>query len=87
MFVVDLVRCQNPNSFMSNMLFCVSIMFRLKLPMVVVFNKSDCVQNKEIVKGWLTDYDQLLVDLKESVERVQRFVYIFTFKVVVLVVG
>lgn len=59
--MVDLVRCQNPNSFMSSMLFCVSIMFRLKLPMIVVFNKCDCVDNKEIVKGWLTDYDKLLV--------------------------
>ena len=32
LFVADVVRCQNPNTFMSNMLFCCSVLFRSKLP-------------------------------------------------------
>jgi GPN-loop GTPase len=40
-YVVDTARCENPNTFMSNMLFSLSIMYRTKLPLLVVLNKSD----------------------------------------------
>lgn len=65
-FLADSVRCQNPNTFMSNMLFCCSVLFRLKLPVCVLFNKSDCVRKEERRLGkWLCDYDLFLEDLKE----------------------
>ncbi|RYG93477.1 hypothetical protein EON65_58850 [archaeon] len=68
-YVIDLARCRNPNTFMSNMLFCcrcyfllniklinfLSILYKLKLPMIVVFNKTD-VADPEQVKTWLKDY-------------------------------
>ena len=41
LFVGDVVRCQNPNTFMQNMLFCCSVLFRLKLPIHIIFNKCD----------------------------------------------
>lgn len=62
-YVVDLARCQNPNTFMSNMLFCCSILYKMRLPMVVVFNKSD-VASPEPIKRWLEDYSNLSDDLK-----------------------
>lgn len=61
LYVVDLVRCENPNTFMSSMMYCVSIMFRLRLPVVIVFNKVDACKNREQILNWLTDYDALLV--------------------------
>ena len=61
LFIIDLVRCENPNSFMSSMLFCLSLMFRLRLPLLIVFNKSDCCKNRDTVVSWLTDYESLLV--------------------------
>lgn len=60
LYVVDLVKSQNPNTFMSNMLFCCSILFRLKLPVLLAFNKCDVVKSKEQAT-WLTDYDVFLV--------------------------
>lgn len=63
LFVCDVVRCTNPNTFMSNMLFCCSVLFRTKLPVEVVFNKSDKDQERK-QKKWMTDYDVFLEDLK-----------------------
>ena len=60
LYVVDLVKSQNPNTFMSNMLFCCSILFRLKLPVLLAFNKCDIEKSKEQAK-WLSDYDTFLV--------------------------
>ncbi len=60
LYVVDLVKSQNPNTFMSNMLFCCSILFRLKLPVLIAFNKCDIEKSKEQAK-WLSDYDVFLV--------------------------
>ncbi len=45
---------------MSNMLFCCSIFYKMKLPMIVVLNKED-VADKNLVLDWLKDYDKLLV--------------------------
>lgn len=38
-FIVDSVRASNPTTFMSNMLYACSILYRTKLPFIVVFNK------------------------------------------------
>ena len=40
-YVIDTTRCTNPNSFMSNMLYACSIYYKTKLPMLIVFNKTD----------------------------------------------
>lgn len=41
---------------MSNLLFCCSIFYKFKLPMVVVFNKCDAADSK-VPLNWLRDYD------------------------------
>lgn len=38
-YVVDVVRSTNPATFMSNMLYACSIMYKYKLPVIVVLNK------------------------------------------------
>ena len=54
-YVVDLARCQNPNTLMSNMLFCCSIFYKMRIPMIVVLNKED-IGDKKIVLEWMKDY-------------------------------
>lgn len=56
-FVVDTARCaSSPNTFMSNMLYACSMLYRTKLPLVVVFNKIDVVPH-EFCLEWMRDYD------------------------------
>jgi len=56
-FVVDTVRCaSSPNTFMSNMLYACSMLYRTRLPLVVCFNKSDVVSH-EFCLEWMRDYD------------------------------
>ena len=38
-YIMDTARCVNPVTFMSNMLYACSIMYRTKLPFIVVLNK------------------------------------------------
>ena len=49
---------------MSNMLFCCSILFRLKLPLLILFNKLDLNQEK-VQEDWMKDYDKFIQSLKE----------------------
>jgi len=39
-YVVDSARATNPTTFMSNMLYACSILYRTKLPFFIVFNKA-----------------------------------------------
>lgn len=56
LFVVDGARARaSPGTFMSNMLYACSILYRTQLPLVVAFNKSDAVEDVAIVKQWMSD--------------------------------
>lgn len=56
-FVVDTPRCvSSPSTFMSNMLYACSMMYRTRLPIVIVFNKTDVVPH-EICEEWMTDFE------------------------------
>merc|ERR1711904_307770 len=57
-FVIDTPRCQNPKSFISNMLQACSILYKNRLPLIVVFNKCDIVGN-EFALDWMKDYNKL----------------------------
>lgn len=43
-YVVDSARAKNPTTFMSNMLYACSILYRTKLPFFIVFNKADVIK-------------------------------------------
>ena len=57
LYVVDTPRAQNPQGFMSNMLQAVSILYKTRLPLIVVFNKIDVVRHEEMM-GWMEDFEK-----------------------------
>src|SRR5699024_8529550 len=52
LFVIDTVRSHNPTTFMSNMLYACSIVYKYKLPMIVALNKSDVIDPKFAIE-WM----------------------------------
>lgn len=55
-YVLDAVRSTSPVTFMSNMLYACSILYKTKLPFVVALNKSDVVDAK-YAKDWMEDFE------------------------------
>lgn len=55
-YIVDTPRNASPTTFMSNMLYACSILYKTKLPMIIVFNKTD-VKNAEFAKEWMQDFE------------------------------
>ncbi|CAK9055189.1 GPN-loop GTPase 1 (XPA-binding protein 1 homolog) [Durusdinium trenchii] len=64
-YVVDTPRTTNPVTFMSNMLYASSVMFKTKLPMVIVFNKVDVVSH-QFAETWMKDFDAFHEALDEA---------------------
>ena len=59
---MDTVRSTNPVTFMSNMLYACSILYKTKLPFIVAMNKIDVVDNKYAVE-WMEDFEIFQVTL------------------------
>ncbi|KAK8063567.1 GPN-loop GTPase [Apiospora saccharicola] len=55
-YVIDTPRTASTSTFMSNMLYACSILYKTKLPMILVFNKAD-VKDPSFAKEWMTDYE------------------------------
>mmetsp|Transcript_45719 Transcript_45719/g.33430 ORF Transcript_45719/g.33430 Transcript_45719/m.33430 type:complete len:91 (+) Transcript_45719:441-713(+) len=55
-YVADTVRCENPNTFMSNMLYSLSILYKARIPMLIAFNKIDVLSHAFAVE-WMSDFD------------------------------
>ncbi|XP_062215805.1 GPN-loop GTPase QQT2-like [Phragmites australis] len=55
-YVVDTPRSTNPVTFMSNMLYACSILYKTRLPLVLTFNKVD-VAKHEFTIEWMQDFD------------------------------
>jgi GTPase SAR1 family protein len=67
-FVIDTPRCAaSVHTFMSNMLYACSMLYRAKLPMVIVLNKIDIV-GCEFVKEWMEDYESFQEALDDASE-------------------
>ncbi|TEB18263.1 hydrolase [Perkinsus sp. BL_2016] len=62
-YCVDTVRCRNPTTFMSSMTYACSIMYKTKLPFVLVFNKID-IMPCDFAQEWMTEFDKFLAALK-----------------------
>lgn len=54
-YVLDASRCTSPTTFMSNMLYACSIMYKTKLPFFIVLNKADIISPDYAIE-WMTDY-------------------------------
>lgn len=66
-YVIDTPRASSTSTFMSNMLYACSILYKTKLPMILVFNKTD-VKDAEFAKEWMTDFDKFQAALREEEE-------------------
>lgn len=64
-YIVDTPRTSSTNTFMSNMLYACSILYKAKLPMILVFNKTD-VKDAEFAKEWMTDFEAFQAALKQD---------------------
>ena len=71
-YVLDLVRNQNPNTFVSNMLYALSIMYKMKKPLPLVFNKKDVVQ-EDMCVSWINDYTELQAALDKDSDYISSF--------------
>lgn len=56
LYVVDCVRSTSPVTFMSNMLYACSILYKTRLPFIIVMNKVDIV-DASYAKDWMTDFE------------------------------
>ncbi|KIY67748.1 hypothetical protein CYLTODRAFT_422268 [Cylindrobasidium torrendii FP15055 ss-10] len=55
-YVIDTPRTTAPATFMSNMLYACSILYKTKLPFILVFNKTD-VQPHDFAIEWMKDFE------------------------------
>ncbi|KAH9986853.1 XPA-binding protein 1 [Russula vinacea] len=55
-YIVDTPRAIAPATFMSNMLYACSILYKTKLPFIVVFNKTD-VEPHAFALEWMRDFE------------------------------
>ncbi|PGH00484.1 hypothetical protein AJ80_09175 [Polytolypa hystricis UAMH7299] len=64
-YVIDTPRTSSTSTFMSNMLYACSILYKTKLPMILVFNKTD-VKDAEFAKEWMSDFEAFQAALSEE---------------------
>jgi GPN-loop GTPase len=66
-YIIDTPRTTSTSTFMSNMLYACSILYKTKLPMILVFNKTDA-QDAEFAKDWMTDFEAFQKALRDEEE-------------------
>lgn len=71
LYVVDCVRSTSPVTFMSNMLYACSILYKTRLPFIVCMNKVDIV-DAGYAKDWMTDFESF----QEALGNYYHFWYI-----------
>lgn len=64
-YVIDTPRCVSPITFMSNMLYACSILYKTKLPFVLAFNKCDVVSHEFAIE-WMQDYENFSAALNHE---------------------
>ena len=71
-YIIDIPRCKNPNTFSSNMLYALSIMYKMKLPLLIAFNKLDIAKDNKVIE-WMQDYQSLQEALKKKDDYMSTF--------------
>lgn len=71
-YIIDTPRTtENTSTFMSNMLYAISILYKTRLPMVLVFNKTDVKAETEAVE-WMRDFESFQAALRKEEEEHER---------------
>lgn len=65
LFIVDTQRSTSAMTFVSNMLYACSVMYKTGLPLVVVFNKVD-IESCKFAQAWMDDFDTFDAALRED---------------------
>ncbi|XP_055389308.1 GPN-loop GTPase 1 [Condylostylus longicornis] len=68
-YVMDVVRSRNPVTFISNMLYACSILYKARLPFIIVLNKID-IEDCSFAIEWMKDFEVF----HEALEKEQTFV-------------
>lgn len=55
-YVVDTPRTASPTTFMSNMMYACSILYKTQLPFLLAFNKTDVVSH-DFAVSWMNDFE------------------------------
>ncbi|TKA75769.1 hypothetical protein B0A55_04314 [Friedmanniomyces simplex] len=67
-YIIDTPRTTaNTSTFMSNMLYAISILYKTRLPMILVFNKTDVKDESEAVE-WMRDFEAFQAALRKEEE-------------------
>jgi len=66
-YIIDTPRSASTSTFMSNMLYACSIMYKTRLPMILVLNKAD-VKDPSFAKEWMTDFEAFQEALRAEEE-------------------
>lgn len=71
-YVMDISKSENPITFMSNMLYACSILYKTKLPFLIAFNKIDIV-SCDFATQWMTDTDAFEQKLETQTSYLANF--------------
>ena len=69
-YIVDTPRSSSTSTFMSNMLYAISILYKTKLPLILVFNKTDACKDGDWswAEKWMTDFEAFQEALQKEQE-------------------
>ena len=71
-YIIGIPQCNNPNTFSSNMLYALSIMYKMKLPLLLAFNKVDIAKENKVIE-WMQDYQSLQQALSKKDDYISTF--------------
>lgn len=71
-YVIDTVRCERPVTFMSNMLYACSVLYKSRLPLLACFNKIDIIKHDKCIE-WMKNFDTFSEDVLNDVSYMASF--------------